>query len=184
MLRWVGFDRAAVLDGGLRAWKTEDRPMSRKPATHPSGSLATRPRPELFADRAEVLAAIDDNRVHIIDALPVTHYSGEMSVYSRAGHITGAINASMLQLVDKTGRSRDPHASLELANGMHRLTRRGNLISFISNKTTPKRAVCCLPDEAIRDRRAYGVIGSANLAALRWKLAWQNSHGGRKEPCR
>jgi hypothetical protein len=90
-----------------------------------------------------------------------------MSVYSRAGHITGAINASMLQLVDKTGRSRDPHASLELANGMHRLTRRGNLISFISNKTTPKRAVCCLPDEAIRDRRAYGVIGSANLAAWR-----------------
>ena len=28
MLRWVGFDRALVLDGGWRAWTEEDRPVS------------------------------------------------------------------------------------------------------------------------------------------------------------
>ena len=35
MLRWVGFDRAALLDGGLAAWTAEDRPLSTEPCQSP-----------------------------------------------------------------------------------------------------------------------------------------------------
>ncbi len=62
MLRWVGFDRAALLDGGLGAWTAEGRPLSTEPATRPAKRLTPAPRPELIADRDEVLAAIDDRR--------------------------------------------------------------------------------------------------------------------------
>ena len=92
MLRWVGFDRAAVLDGGLRVWTAEGRPLSTEPAILPAKQLTPRPRPELIADRDEVFAAIGSDAIHIIDALPGASFRGEMNMYARPGHIPGASN--------------------------------------------------------------------------------------------
>lgn len=114
MLRWIGFDRAAVLDGGLAAWTAEGLPLSTEPYNRPPAVLTPVPRPELIADRNEVLAAIDDGSVHIIDVLPEPHYRGEMSMYARPGHITSALNVSVMGLFDETGhfRSHDELAAL------------------------------------------------------------------------
>jgi len=103
MLRWVGFDRAALLDGGLAAWTAEDRPLSTEPATRPGKKLTPAPRPELIADRDEVLAAIDNNEVWIIDVLPEEHYRGEMAMYDRPGHIPGATNIPVFELLAEEG---------------------------------------------------------------------------------
>ena len=35
MLRWAGFDRAALLDGGLAAWTSAGQPLETGPATRP-----------------------------------------------------------------------------------------------------------------------------------------------------
>jgi thiosulfate/3-mercaptopyruvate sulfurtransferase len=104
MLRWVGFDRAAVLDGGLGAWVAEGRPLSTEPADEPARGLTLALRPELIADRDEVFAAIGDDTVTLIDAMPEPHYLGEMAMYARPGHITSAKNISFMALVDETGR--------------------------------------------------------------------------------
>jgi thiosulfate/3-mercaptopyruvate sulfurtransferase len=106
MLRWVGFDRAAVLDGGLQVWAAESRPLSTEPATRPAKQLTPAPRPQLIADRDEVLAASDDGAVCLIDAMPEDHFRGEQTMYARAGHIPGASNASVLDLFDESGRFR------------------------------------------------------------------------------
>ncbi len=45
MLRWIGFDRAALLDGGLAAWTAEDRPLSTEAVARPAGTLTPAPRP-------------------------------------------------------------------------------------------------------------------------------------------
>ncbi len=106
MLRWVGFDRAALLDGGLAAWTAEGRPLSTEPADRPAKTLTPAPRPRLIADRDEVMAAIDDDAVVIIDVLPEAHYRGEMTFYARPGHIAGATNIPMQALTDESGRYR------------------------------------------------------------------------------
>ena len=106
MLRWVGFDRAALLDGGLEAWIAEGRPLSTEPASRPSKQLTPAPRPELIADRDEVLAAIDDSAVWLIDAMPEAHYRGDMALYGRPGHIPGASNIPASALLDESGRYR------------------------------------------------------------------------------
>jgi thiosulfate/3-mercaptopyruvate sulfurtransferase len=106
MLRWVGFDRAAVLDGGLRAWQAEGRPLSTEPSQEPSRVLTSRPRLELIADHDEVFAAIEDESVRLIDVMPEAHYRGEMAMYGRAGHIPSAENVSVMQLLDESGRYR------------------------------------------------------------------------------
>lgn len=111
MLRWVGFDRAALLDGGLKVWTAEGRPLSSEPATRPVKQLTPAPRPELIADRDEVLAAINDSAVRLIDTMPEEFYRGEMSLYARPGHILGASNSNGLNLLDESGRYR-PHDEL------------------------------------------------------------------------
>ncbi len=102
MLRWIGFDRAALLDGGLGPWKAEGRSLDTGPAApNPAGKLTPKPRPELVASRAEVLAAIDDGSTCIIDSLGAAEYRGEQSAYGRAGHIPGAINVPAHALTDR-----------------------------------------------------------------------------------
>lgn len=104
MLRWAGFDRAALLDGGLKAWTDEGRPLSTEPANRPPQQLTPAPRPELMADRDEVFAVLDNEAVSIIDALPEASFRGEMAMYDRPGHIPGASNIPALSLVDESGR--------------------------------------------------------------------------------
>lgn len=104
MLRWIGFDRAALLDGGLSAWTAEGRPLSTEPPDRLAAQLTPAPRPGLIADRDEVLAAIDHDTVSIIDTMPEPHYRGEMSMYARPGHIPTASNVSVLALFDESGR--------------------------------------------------------------------------------
>lgn len=110
MLRWIGFDNAALLDGGLKAWIGEDRPTETGTAApHPAaaGSLSLDPRPRLIADKDEVLAAIGDGATCLIDALPHSVFSGERQPYARPGHIPGAINVAATSMIDaESGRFR------------------------------------------------------------------------------
>ena len=126
MLRWVGFDRAALLDGGLGAWTAEERPLSTEPANRPAKQLTPAPRPELIADRDEVFAAIDNSAVSLIDALPEASYRGEMAMYDRPGHIPGASNVSAIALLDESGRYR-PHDELA---AMHDGDRNARAITY------------------------------------------------------
>jgi len=108
MLHWIGFDRAAILDGGINAWKAGDRPLSTEPANRPARTLTPRVRPALIADRDEVLASIEDGSVYLIDALPAGHFRGEWTMYDRPGHIPGASNVPVSSLVDDAGRYLPP----------------------------------------------------------------------------
>jgi thiosulfate/3-mercaptopyruvate sulfurtransferase len=106
MLRWIGFDKAALLDGGLGAWTAEGRPLSTEPANRPVQQLTVNPRPELIADHDEVFAAIDNDAVKLIDALPESHFRGDFVLYERSGHIPGASNVPASTLLDESGHYR------------------------------------------------------------------------------
>ena len=103
MLRWIGFDNAAILDGGLSAWTSTGNALSLESVTRTVNTLTPKPRPELIAYHDEVLSGIHDETVILIDTLPEPFYRGEMSIYPRAGHITGAVNIDGLSLLDKKG---------------------------------------------------------------------------------
>ncbi len=122
MLRWVGFDRVALLNGGLGAWTAEGRPLSTEPVNRKAQQLTPAPRPELIADRDEVRAAIDNDAVHLIDALPESHFRGGMSMYDRPGHIPGATNTPSSSLLDGSGHYR-PHDELAAMLGNDHDTR-------------------------------------------------------------
>ncbi|MFW2333797.1 sulfurtransferase [Ilumatobacter sp.] len=104
MLRWVGFDAAAVLDGGLAAWTAAGHPLASEPSAPTAAEFTPHLRPGLIADCDEVLAAIADDDVRLIDTLPEAHFRGEMSLYERPGHIPGAESIPMFEVVGDSGR--------------------------------------------------------------------------------
>lgn len=92
MLRAVGFDNAAILDGGWDKWQAEGRAVATDVQRYEPAVLTARPRPELFCGKAEVAAAIGDGGVCTINALAPELHSGTTKRYGRPGRIPGSVN--------------------------------------------------------------------------------------------
>ncbi len=101
MLRSLGFDGAAVLDGGFDKWKAEGRAVEGGPARgYPAALFRAAPRPGFFVDKHAVLAATRDARTAIVNALgPQFHKGLEPSRYGRAGRVPGSVNVPAATLV-------------------------------------------------------------------------------------
>ncbi|MBR0671620.1 sulfurtransferase [Neoroseomonas soli] len=100
MLRAIGFDDAAVLDGGFDKWSAEGRPVETAETRYPAARLAARPRPGLFVGKEEIRAAIGDAKVCTINALASDLHKGENPRYGRPGRVPGSVNVPALALVD------------------------------------------------------------------------------------
>ena len=91
MLRAIGFDDAAILDGGLDKWKAEGRPLETKPNDHPPATLTLRGRPEIFVDKTALKGAIGQKDTLTLNALSHDQHKGTGGVtYGRAGRIAGS----------------------------------------------------------------------------------------------
>ena len=106
MLRWIGFDNAALLDGALDGWTAAGGSLATGPVIPTAKTLTVKLRPDLIADQDEVRASIGDDSVNLIDTLPAEHYRGEWAMYDRPGHITGATNVPVTSLFDESGKFR------------------------------------------------------------------------------
>ena len=100
MLRWLGFDNAALLDGGFDKWVAEGRPVSTEPGSYPPGKFTLKPRPELFVGKEEMLAAIGDGAACSVNALEPDLHAGRNARYGRPGRIPGSVGAPASALAD------------------------------------------------------------------------------------
>lgn len=97
MLRAMGFERVAVLDGGLPAWTAAGLPVEDTGPAYdgPRGSFTARPRPGLLVDAAAVAAALADPAAVVLDARTRERFAGtapEPRPGLRGGHMPGALN--------------------------------------------------------------------------------------------
>ena len=93
LLYYLGHDNIAVLDGGFEAWQASGLPVTTEAARRSPGSFAATPRPEVFANRDLVSAAIGDESVTTVNALTAELHSGDAEFhYGRKGHIAGSCN--------------------------------------------------------------------------------------------
>ena len=105
MLRAIGFDDAAVLDGGLDKWKAEGRPLAAEATVYPPATLTLRARPGIFVGKDEVKSAIGKADLLTLNALSLEQHKGTGGVvYGRPGRIAGSscVPAASLVGPDKT----------------------------------------------------------------------------------
>jgi 3-mercaptopyruvate sulfurtransferase SseA len=80
--------------------------------SYPAAQFVVRPRPDLMADKREVLAAIGDSQQCILNALTVEDHLGTAVRYGRAGHIASSVNVPTVALVDPVTHAYLPAAQL------------------------------------------------------------------------
>ncbi len=104
MLKSLGFDGAAVLDGGFDKWKAEGLPIEKGQAKgYPPATFEAMPRPGFFVDSRTVAAALRDPGTVIVNALgPQFHKGLEPSRYGRPGRVPGSVNVPAATLIDPT----------------------------------------------------------------------------------
>jgi thiosulfate/3-mercaptopyruvate sulfurtransferase len=77
MLRSLGFDGAAVLDGGFDRWQAEGRPIEAgEPHGYPPAKFTPRVRAGHFVDKTAVRAAIGDPKTVTVNALGPQFHRG------------------------------------------------------------------------------------------------------------
>jgi thiosulfate/3-mercaptopyruvate sulfurtransferase len=110
MLKWLGHEAVAVLDGGLQAWKEAGGATESGPFTPPAPApfeLHT-PLRQLVLTEA-VSAALGQTTQTVVDARAGARYRGEVEPLDPvAGHIPGALNRPFTENFTEDGRFKSP----------------------------------------------------------------------------
>jgi thiosulfate/3-mercaptopyruvate sulfurtransferase len=94
MLRWLGFESVAVLDGGWQQWKQASLPVRGSAESRAAGTFHAKPRPDLVVGTADVEKIRMDSTRRLLDARAVDRFLGENETIDPiAGHIPGAVSA-------------------------------------------------------------------------------------------
>lgn len=93
MLKYLGHDTVAVLDGGWRAWHQGGYGVSTEAPAPQAGQFMPRLQTDWVVDIAQVRRRKDDAKVWLIDSREPARYRGEVEpIDPVAGHIPGAVN--------------------------------------------------------------------------------------------
>lgn len=102
--RLFGHKRVSVLDGGLKRWKADRRPLVSGPAeTAPLREFRAVFRPELVCPLDQIREISGNPTVAIVDARSPGRFAGtdpEPRAGLRSGHIPGSVNLFYRRLVD------------------------------------------------------------------------------------
>jgi len=93
LLRWLGHDAVAVLNGGYPHWVDGGFEVTQAVPQTEGGSFAVCLRDEMNLSVDEVLKSLDDQSITLVDARGAERYRGEQEpIDPVAGHIPGALN--------------------------------------------------------------------------------------------
>jgi len=106
MLKWMGHDAAAVLDGGLQAWQAAGGAVTgREEPSHFQSNFVTDKPLLALAVTKTVAARLEQAGQTLIDARAAARYRGEVEPLDPiAGHIPGALNRPFTENLGPDGK--------------------------------------------------------------------------------
>ncbi len=119
LLRWLGHDAVALLDGGLPKWQREGRPVTTERPHIIPAEFVPRVRGEMAVDAASLQAALERDAVLLIDARAEMRFSGEREPLDPvAGHVPGAVNLPFEDNLDMAGTMLPAEALRDMYGGV------------------------------------------------------------------
>lgn len=108
LMRWLGHEAVAVLDGGMAAWQSLGKPLTTEVAAKPRGDIQLRAPFVPTVTVAEVLENVDKGERIVIDARASDRFRGENETIDPVGgHIPGARNRFFKDNLQPDGRFKD-----------------------------------------------------------------------------
>lgn len=107
LLQYLGYPAAGILDGGLTAWKASGRQVSTEASAPTPARFPLQPRSELLVTKDQMLAALEDDSVVLLDNRDRDEWLGESSspygkdFVPRKGRLPGAIWLEWYDLMDE-----------------------------------------------------------------------------------
>ncbi len=109
LLRWLGHDAVAVLDGGFARWLAQGRPTSAGRETRAARTFIGSPLSGLFVGPDEVATLLGRRDWRLVDARAPERYRGDIEpIDNVAGHIPGAANHFFKWNLEEGGVFRSP----------------------------------------------------------------------------
>jgi len=110
LLTLFGHPDARLLDGGITRWRAERRTVVRDAAAEPetASTLIVERRPEELATVEDVLAALGNPDVAIVDVRSRAEYTGTLVRAARGGTVPGAVHLEYTANLTPDGRYRAP----------------------------------------------------------------------------
>ncbi len=109
LLRWLGHDAVAVLDGGFKKWTAEGRRTESGEVHRAAAAFSASPKPGMTVDVQTVAAHLGAAGTRLVDARAPERYRGETEPIDKMpGHIPGAKNHFFQWNLDQQGLFRTP----------------------------------------------------------------------------
>jgi thiosulfate/3-mercaptopyruvate sulfurtransferase len=105
LVRWLGHENVAVLDGGFAAWQEAGLPVSTETAARTPRTFTPRVRAGAFVTAAQVQQALASQTIALVDARGADRFAGQNETIDPiAGHVPGATNRPFAKNLDARSR--------------------------------------------------------------------------------
>lgn len=109
LLRWMGHEAVAVLDGGWPRWERDNRPMKSGIETRTARQFVARPQNSLLVEMHAVQANLNQAEFQLFDSRAAARYRGEQEPLDPiAGHIPGAVSCPFAENLSEDGTFLSP----------------------------------------------------------------------------
>ena len=110
LLRWLGHDSVALLDGGLQAWQGAGYALETEPAGRKQGNFKAGAPLAVTVDAHALEQNLTTHERLVVDARSPDRYRGENETIDPvAGHIPGAVNRFFKDNLGSDGRFKPAH---------------------------------------------------------------------------
>jgi len=115
-LKYMGAENVKILDGQMKAWKVERKPITKKASTRKATTFNKTIHKEYLARMSDVKKSVNDANIVLIDARDTDEYDGTKEDKLRKGHIPGAISIPKSSLVDSKSKLKSKEALATIFN--------------------------------------------------------------------
>lgn len=114
LLRWVGHDSVAVLDGGLDAWQAAGQSLTKDVPAKTKGNFTAGAPLSVTTDAQAIQRNLTTHELMVVDARAPDRYRGENETIDPVGgHIPGALNRFFKDNLTADGRFKPAHTLRE-----------------------------------------------------------------------
>jgi thiosulfate/3-mercaptopyruvate sulfurtransferase len=156
LLRWLGHEAVAVLDGGWQRWMKLGKEVASGTETRPRRKFIPHPRNELVATADEVEAKRLDPDYRVLDARSADRFRGENETIDPVpGHIPGAISAAYAGNLNPDGTFRSQQSLLARYKRLIDKVPTTNVICYCGSGVTATHDILAMIIAGLGEARLY-----------------------------
>jgi thiosulfate/3-mercaptopyruvate sulfurtransferase len=149
LLRWIGHEKAAVLNGGFSSWISKNGALDNQWHLPQAGDFI----PCLNNSLAVGMKDIEQRKYHLIDSREYRRYTGEFEpIDPVAGHIPGAICMPYMDNTDEQGKWKSP---VELKNKFAEISDANQPVFYCGSGVTACHNVLAYKIATGKDAKLY-----------------------------